>query len=223
MEEITVNFQRRVRELSTTLPSSLQGPLGRWGSGTERKGRNGSRAFVHLSWCAFALTLLLRATWLEETIRALDLRVTSHQKEKSHRYGAGVTGEIGLKRLSVQSECRTLGYQPNSYSRSDQVWAGGLLASNAHGSLSSLKPANFECRRWASGVHSANSICSTSSGVRMAISPDQPSESTHRPATDQKKQNLHWVPIFRCSDRYQMHQCGSGSLICSNTRCRRRC
>lgn len=109
MEEITVNFQRRVRELSTTLPSSLQGPLGRWGSGTERKGRNGSRAFVHLSWCAFALTLLLRATRLEETIRALD-RAARHIPSEGEipSVRSRVTGEIGLKRLSVQSECRTL-------------------------------------------------------------------------------------------------------------------
>src|SRR4030095_1150502 len=34
-----------------------------------------------------------------------------------------------------------------------------------HGSLSSLKPTNFECRRWPSGVHLANSICATNSGL----------------------------------------------------------
>ena len=83
------------------------------------------------SWCAFALTLLLRATWLEETIRALD-RAARHIPSEGEipSVRSRVTGEIGLKRLSVQSECRTLGYQPNSYSRSDQAWAGGLLASN---------------------------------------------------------------------------------------------
>lgn len=73
MEEIAVNFQRRVRELSTTLPSSLQGPLGRWGQ--ELKGRGElDRAARHIP--------------SEGEIPSVRSRVT---------------GEIGLKRRSVQS------------------------------------------------------------------------------------------------------------------------
>jgi hypothetical protein len=52
--------------------------------------------------------------------------------------------------------------EPHWFTRIEQFQMSSRISSR--GTLSSPKPANFEWRKWPSGVHSTNSTCATRSG-----------------------------------------------------------